>query len=218
MITDERTATYIDSLATANTPLLDRIEQEAVSDGVPVIRRATQSYLKFILADKCPHSILEIGTAVGFSAIFFATYAKDAHIDTIENYPPRIEKAKINIASSGMADKINLIEGDAQSVIEDLAKTNTYDMIFMDAAKAQYPSYLPVCRKMLCAGGILVSDNVLFDGDIVQSRFAVRRRDRTIHARMRQFLRDLSEDAGFVTTILPIGDGMTVSLRVEDKL
>lgn len=218
MITDERTATYIDSLATPNTPFLDRIEQEAVKDGVPVIRRATQSYLKLLLAQKKPESILEIGTAVGFSAIFFATYAPaDVHIDTIENYPPRIEKAVINISSSGMKDKINLIEGDAQEVIEELAKTKKYDMIFMDAAKAQYPSYLPVCRSMLGPGGILISDNVLFDGDIVQSRFAVRRRDRTIHSRMRQFLRELSEDKGFVTTILPIGDGMTVSVRVEDK-
>ena len=83
----------------------------------------------------------------------------------------------------------------------------------MDAAKAQYPLYLPVCRKLLRTGGILVSDNVLFDGDIVSSRFAVRRRDRTIHERMRQFLRNLTDDEGFVTTILPVGDGMTLSVR-----
>ena len=216
MITDERTATYIDSLATHNTPLLDSIEEDALSNGVPVIRRATQSFLKFMLADRQPKSILEIGTAVGFSAIFFATYAKDAHIDTIENYPPRIEKAKINITSSGMEDRISLIEGDAQEVIEELAGSHTYDMIFMDAAKAQYLSYLPVCDKMLAPGGVLISDNVLFDGDIVQSRFAVRRRDRTIHSRMRQFLRELSEDDRFVTTILPIGDGMTVSIKVGE--
>ena len=90
-----------------------------------------------------------------------------------------------------------------------------YDLIFIDAAKAQYINYLPVCKKMLCDGGLLVSDNVLFDGDIVLSRFAVRRRDRTIHARMREYLRAVSEDEELVTTILPVGDGMTVSVKTR---
>ena len=113
-----------------------------------------------------------------------------------------------------MEDVINLIEGDAQTVIEDMASGDDhYDMIFVDAAKAQYLNYLPVCKKLLTSGGILVSDNVLFDGDIVLSRFAVRRRDRTIHSRMREYLRALSEDDELVTTILPIADGMTLSVK-----
>lgn len=215
MITDERTATYIDTLTGENTLFLENLNKCAVDEDVPVIRRQTQSLIKFLLSLHKPHTILEIGTAVGFSAILMATYGEDdLHIDTIENYEKRIVKARVNIEESGYQDRINLIEGDAQEIIEDLlAKGNEYDMIFVDAAKAQYINYLPVVKKLLKKGGLLLSDNVLFDGDIVQSRFAVRRRDRTIHARIREYLRVLSEDEDFVTTILPVADGMTMSVK-----
>ncbi len=214
MITDERTASFIESLSGPNTPFLEQLEQRAIADGIPVIRPSTQGVLKYILASSCPERILEIGTAVGFSAIFMATYgSENLHIDTIENYEKRIGPAGQNIKEAGMEDRIDLIEGDAQMQIERLAgEGKVYDMIFMDAAKAQYISYLPVCKRLLKYGGILVADNVLFDGDIVQSRFAVRRRDRTIHSRMREFLRAVSEDEEMVTTILPVGDGMTLSV------
>ncbi|MBO4266627.1 MAG: O-methyltransferase [Lachnospiraceae bacterium] len=214
MITDERTAAFIESIECSNPPYLEELERITRADNIPMIRKSAQSLIRFVLADIRPSSILEIGTATGFSAIFMATYAKTAHIDTIENYEKRITVARKNIVDAGFEDRINLIEGDAQSVIEDLAaKNRSYDMIFVDAAKAQYISYFPVCKKMLGKGGVLICDNVLFDGDIVLSRFAVRRRDRTIHARMREFLRTLSEDAEMVTTILPIGDGMTLSVK-----
>ena len=193
MITDERTAAYIDSLATPLTPALERLEAEAKCGGIPIIRKSTQSLLRFILSDVKPARILELGTATGFSAIFMATYSEaDVHIDTVENY--------------------------ALDTLSNLSEEGRiYDMIFMDAAKAQYLSYLPLCKKMLREGGVLVADNVLFDGDIVQSRFAVRRRDRTIHARMRQFLRAVSEDEELVTTILPVGDGMTLSILKREQ-
>ncbi|MBQ6318776.1 MAG: O-methyltransferase [Lachnospiraceae bacterium] len=214
MITDERTSTFIDSISGLNTPFLEELEVKAHADGIPIIRRATQSLIKFVLADLKPASILEIGTATGFSAIFMATYGGNVHIDTIENYKKRITEAKQNITDAGLEEVINLIEGDAESVIEELAaKRKSYDMIFIDAAKAQYLNYLPVCKNLLRTGGILISDNVLFDGDIVLSRFAVRRRDRTIHARMREYLRTIAEDDDLVTTILPIADGMTLSVR-----
>lgn len=215
MITDERTATYIDTLTGSNTPFLEQLNKKAVEDDVPVIRRQTQSLIKFLLSLHEPERILEIGTAVGFSSIFMATYGKEnLHIDTIENYEKRIKEAKINISESGFKDRINLIEGDAREVIEKLLEDGCeYDMIFVDAAKAQYINYLPVVKKLLKNGGILLSDNVLFDGDIVQSRFAVRRRDRTIHARIREYLRVLSGDEDFVTTILPVADGMTLSVK-----
>ena len=217
MITDDRTATYIDSLARPNTPFLEELEKKAHEDGIPIIRKPAQSLLKYLLEQNRPSSILEIGAATGFSAIFMATYATDdVHIDTIENYDKRIVAAKENIRSANMEDRICLMEGDAQVIIEELeARHRAYDMIFVDAAKAQYISYLPVCKKLLMPGGVLVSDNVLFDGDIVLSRFAVRRRDRTIHSRMREYLRALSEDEELVTTILPIGDGMTVSVKAR---
>lgn len=214
MITDERIETFIDSVSGPNSPYLEELEKKAHAGGIPVIRRRTQSLLRFILADLRPENILELGTATAFSAIFMATYGGNVHIDTIENYEKRIAEAKQNISQSGYEDTINLIEGDAQSVIEELAaEARSYDMIFIDAAKAQYLNYLPVCKKLLRTGGILVSDNVLFDGDVVLPRFAVRRRDRTIHARMREYLRAVSEDEELVTTILPIADGMTLSLK-----
>ena len=219
MITDERCASYIDSLSDPLTPLLSRIEDDAKDQGVPIIRKSARSLLKYVLADVRPERILELGTATGFSSIFMATYGlKDAHIDTIENYEKRIEEAKRNISESGMEEKIRLIEGDALEILESLSEDkNVYDMIFIDAAKAQYPNYLPLCKKLLRDGGVLVSDNVLFDGDIALSRFAVRRRDRTIHARMREFLREITEDEELVTTVLPIGDGMTLSVKTGRK-
>jgi len=215
MITDERTEVYIESLDSGNTQLLEEIEAEALRDGVPIIRRSSQSMLKFLLASNRPLRILEVGAAVGFSAIFMATYGpEDLHITTIENYEKRIVKAHDNIKKAQMEDRITLIEGDALEAMESLNKNQTkFDMIFIDAAKAQYINYLPLAKEMLEKGGILVSDNVLFDGDIVQSRYAVRRRDRTIHARMREFLKTLTDDKDMVTTVLPIGDGMTLSVK-----
>ena len=219
MITDERTATYIESLSAPLTPFLEELEKSATDEGIPIIRKSARSLLRYVLASKAPEDILEIGTAVAFSAIFMATYGPEtAHIDTIENYEKRIVAAKRNISAANADDRINLIEGDALEVLESLAgERKSYDMIFIDAAKAQYPNYLPLAKKLLRGGGILVSDNVLFDGDIVLSRFAVRRRDRTIHARMREYLRMLSEDEELVTTILPIADGMTLSVKVCDR-
>lgn len=215
MITDERTATYIESLDGGNSPILEEIEKEALAAGVPIIRKSSQSLLKYILAANKPKRILEVGAAVGFSAIFMTEYGPEGlHITTIENYEPRIQVARENIRKAEREEAINLIEADAMDTLIKLSEENqTYDLIFVDAAKGQYINYLPYVKKMLRAGGILVSDNVLFDGDIVQSRFAVRRRDRTIHARMREYLRTLCDDKEFVTTVLPIGDGMTLSVR-----
>lgn len=215
MITDERTATYIDSLCGGNSPILEEIEKEAIEAGVPIIRKATQTIIRYQLEVSKPETILEIGAAVGFSAIFMAEYGpKNLHITTIENYEKRILVARENIKRAGYEDKIKLIEADALETLKELdEQNNRYDMIFVDAAKGQYINYLPYVKKMLRSGGILISDNILFDGDIVQSHFAVRRRDRTIHARMREYLRTLCEDADFVTTVLPVADGMTLSVK-----
>ncbi|MBQ6128094.1 MAG: O-methyltransferase [Lachnospiraceae bacterium] len=214
MIEDERTAAYIASLDVPLPEQLQEIEKRATEEDIPIIRPSARSLLRFVLAGKAPEAILEIGTAVGFSAIFMAhCTGTGTVIDTIENYEKRIAAARANIAGSGLQDRINLIEGDATDVLARLVKEGRkYGLIFMDAAKAQYISYLPLCKKLLENGGILVSDNVLFDGDIVQSRFAIRRRDRTIHARMREYLRTLTADEDFTTTIIPSGDGITLSV------
>lgn len=210
MIVDERLVTYINSLDTGNTSILDQIEKEALDSYVPIIRKEMQQFLKLLLAMKCPMRILEVGTAVGFSSILMAEYDPvPCEITTIENYEKRIPIAKENFIRAGKKKQITLLEGDAAQILPTL--TETYDFIFMDAAKGQYIHFMPDILRLLGSEGTLVSDNVLQDGDIIESRFAVTRRNRTIHKRMREYLYELTHDERLVTAVLPIGDGVTVS-------
>lgn len=212
MIVEERLVTYINSLDRGNTELLDAIEAEAVRDYVPIIRKEMQSFLKMMLQLQQPRRILEVGTAVGFSAILMAEYnPKPCEITTIENYEKRIPIARENFKRAGKQDMIELLEGDAAQVLKTLQEP--FDFIFMDAAKGQYLNFLPDILRLLSPGGILISDNVLQDGDIVESRFAVTRRNRTIHKRMREYLYELTHHEELVTTVLPVGDGITVSVK-----
>ena len=212
MIVDERFAAYINSLYQENTPMLEAIEREAKETYVPIIRREMQGLLKFLLAAKRPEKILEVGTAVGFSALLMAEYNPvSCQITTIENYEKRIPIARENFERAGRKDQITLIEGDATEVLKELS--GTFDFIFMDAAKGQYIHFLDEVLHLLAPGGILVSDNVLQDGDIIESRFAVTRRNRTIHKRMREYLYELTHREGLTTSILPVGDGVTVSVK-----
>lgn len=191
---------------------LSAIEQEAIRDHVPIIRKETQELLRILLKMKKPEKILEVGTAIGFSSVFMGENTSEkTKITTIENYPPRIERARANIAAAGMADRIHLLEGDAAEWLKKLE--GSYDFIFMDAAKGQYIRFLPEVLRLLAPGGLLVSDNVLQDGDVVESRYAVVRRNRTIHSRMREYLWTLKHMDGLETIVLPIGDGMTVSVK-----
>lgn len=218
MIVDERLVTYINSLDTGNTKILDEIEREALDAYVPIIRKEMQSFLKLLLALKKPARILEVGTAVGFSAILMAEYDPvEAQITTIENYEKRIPIAKENFRRAGKERQITLLEGDATEVLKTL--TEPYDFIFMDAAKGQYINFMPEIMRLLAKEGVLVSDNVLQDGDIIESRFVVTRRNRTIHKRMRDYLYELTHNEELVTAVLPIGDGVTVSSRrmIEDN-
>lgn len=212
MIVDERIVTFIHSLDTKNSGLLEEIEQEARLADVPIIRREMQSFLKVLLMIQKPLKILEVGTAVGFSALLMSEYApKDCRITTIENYEKRIPIARENFRRAGKEDVITLIEGDAAEVLKTLE--GTYDFVFMDAAKGQYIHYLPDVMRLLAPGGVLVSDNVMQDGDVIESRFAVERRNRTIHARMREYLYELKHNEALETSIIPLGDGVAVSVR-----
>lgn len=205
-----RMKVFLESVDPGNTPFLEHLEQDARAAEVPVIRRAEQSALKTILAIKKPAAVLEIGTAVGFSAIFICTYS-DAHVTTIENYEKRIPAARSNFQKSGFADRITFLTGDAGEILPSLQED--FDLIFMDAAKGQYITWLPEVRRLLRPGGLLLSDNVLQDGTILESHFAVERRQRTIHKRMRQYLKSISDSRKWTTTILPIGDGLAVSVK-----
>ena len=212
MIVDERFSTYVASLEAPEEPLLERIEAEALAARVPIIRKETQSFLKTLLVMHKPRKVLEIGTAVGFSALLMSAYLPEGgHITTIENYEKRIPIARENFRQAGKEGEISLIQGDALAVMKEL--TEAYDFIFMDAAKGQYIYYLPEAVRLLAPGGVLVSDNVLQGGDVLESRFAVERRDRTIHSRMREYLYELKHHDQLQTSILPLGDGVALSVR-----
>ena len=214
MIVEERLVDYLHSLETENSEILEQIEREALNDGVPIIRKEMQSFLKVLLRIKNPLHILEVGTAVGFSAILMSEYvAENCKITTIENYEKRIPVARDNFKRAGKEAQITLIEGDAMEVLKGLE--GSYDFVFMDAAKGQYIAYLPEVLRILSPEGILVSDNVLQNGEIIESRFVVERRDRTIHSRMREYLYTLKHHEELETSILPLGDGVALSIKKE---
>ena len=212
MIVDERITAYINSLDQGNTKLLTQIEKEAHEDLVPVIRQETQSLLRVLLGMLQPKNILEVGTAIGFSALFMSEYvSRDTKITTIEKYETRIPIAEENFRRAGREEQILFLKGDAADILKGL--TGGYDFIFMDAAKGQYIHFLPDILRLLPSGGVLLSDNVLQDGDIIESRFAVERRNRTIHSRMREYLYVLTHSPELTTSVLPVGDGITVSVK-----
>lgn len=215
MLNFDRMATYLQSLEGPEDPLIEEIEREALDAYVPIIRKDTQSLLKVILAMTRPERVLEVGTAVGFSAILMSAYIpENGYITTIEKYEKRIPIARENFRRAGLEERIRLIEGDAMEVMRSLE--GPYDLIFMDAAKGQYIHYLPEALRLLTPGGVLISDNVLQDGDIIESRYAVERRNRTIHSRMRDYLYELKHHEELQTTILPVGDGVAVSVKKQE--
>lgn len=212
MLSDDRISSYICSLETEKSVLLEEIEKQALADDVPIIRTQTQSLINFLIKAHKPASILEVGTAVGFSALFMWENAdKNCKITTIENYDKRIPIAQENFKRAGAEDDITLVEGDAAEVLKNLE--GQFDFIFMDGAKGQYINYLPDVTRLLKQGGILLTDNVLRDGDVCESRYAVTRRNRTIHSRIREYLYELTHSEDYETVILNNGDGVALSLK-----
>lgn len=206
---------YLDSLDPGNSPLLEEIRQEAVLEDVPVLRRETERLLKTLLALKQPASVLEVGTAVGYSALVMRELLpEESHITTIESWAPRISKAKQNFRRAGCAERITLLEGDAGELLSTLPREK-FDFVFMDAAKGQYLNWLPHLLNCMCPGAVLLSDNVLQEGSLVLSRFAVDRRDRTIHARMREYLYALTHTSTLETSVLPCGDGVALTVKKQ---
>ncbi len=214
MIVDDRMVAFINSFDKGNTPFLNEIEKFARETDVPIIRTEMQSFLRFILTMQKPMRILEVGTAIGFSALLMSEYApKGCHITTIEKYEPRIPIARENFKKAGKEEYITLLEGDAAEILKELQ--GSYDLIFMDAAKGQYIHFMPDILRLLSPEGLLISDNVLQDGDVIESRYAVVRRNRTIHSRMREYLFELTHHPQLETCILPVGDGITLSVKHE---
>ena len=215
MIVDNRITEYLHSLETSRGELLDTIEKKAIEDGVPIIRSETAALLRSLTAALRPENILEIGTAVDYSALQMCqVMPANCHITTIEKYEKRIPEAKENFRKAGEESRITFLEGDADMWLKEL-KGKQFDLVFMDAAKGQYLNWLPLLLDLMPVGAVLISDNVLQDGDVVQSRFAVQRRNRTIHSRMREYLYELKHMEEFETAVIPIGDGVTISTRIR---
>lgn len=210
---EERITSYIRSLYPPESQLLGRIRREALADDVPIIRPETAALLRFLMAENRPKQILEVGCATGYSSlVMYEALRGECSITTIEKYEKRIPVAKAHFEEAG-ASSITLLEEDAGEAMERLIREGKhYDMVFMDAAKAQYILWLPLVKQLLVPGGLLMSDNVLQDGDVTESRFVVTRRNRTIHARMREYLFALTHDESLTTTILPVGDGVALSV------
>ena len=213
MIVNDRIVTYMHSLEEPNSKILETIEQQAHIDRVPIIRKEMESFLRVMLSVKKPKRILELGTAIGYSAILMSESIDcDAKIITIENYEKRIPIARENIVKAGKEEVITLLEGDALEIMQGL-DGEQFDFVFMDAPKAQYIYFLPEVLRLMKSGAVLITDNVLQDGDLIESKYVVRRRARTIHKRMREYMEVVKKHPQLVTTIVPIGDGITMSVK-----
>jgi predicted O-methyltransferase YrrM len=199
---------YEESLYEFSDDVLNEIEKEALETDVPIIRKDTQGYLRFMLETLKPKRILEVGTAVGFSAILMAKHT-DASIVTIENYEPRIVQAKENFSNSRFSDKITFLTGDASKLISTLE--GRFDLVFIDAAKGQYPEYLKLVRPLMTSGGVILADNILQDGFLLMPKEALCRRNRTIHKRVREYLDMVCRDDQYITDVLPVGDGLAMT-------
>lgn len=207
----ERISTYLQSLERPLPAYLEEIEEQAQAEFVPIIRKEAESLLMVLLEMKKPKKILEVGTAVGFSTLLMREFAPEAQITTIEYFPPRIEAAQAHFDQFDTDGRITLLAGDAGKIIPEM--DDRFDLIFLDSAKGQYPVLLPELIRMMNPGAVLLTDNVLQEGELLESHFIVKQRDRTIHARMREYLYELKHRDDLVTTILPIGDGMAVSVK-----
>jgi predicted O-methyltransferase YrrM len=215
-MTDTRTVCFLDSLLAPNPDYLNEIEKEALGERIPLIRKSMQGFMRTLLCMKRPRRILEIGTAVGFSALFMAEYTGEGTaIVTIENYEKRVIKARQNFERFDKGGRIELMFMDAYLALDELcARGDSFDFVFMDAAKGQYQGFFEPVMKLLDRDGILLCDNVLQDGDVMESRFALTRRDRTIHRRMREFLFNINNDPRLSTSVLPVGDGAALCVRI----
>ena len=211
---EERMLTFIHSFDSEKPAYLDALERYAKETNVPIIRPQMQSLLRLLVTWGRPVQILEVGTAIGFSALLMSEYApKGCHITTIEKYEKRIPLAKENFEKAGKSDCITLLEGDAAEILASMKQDGAFDLIFMDAAKGQYIHFPPDIRRLLSPTGLLVSDNILQDGELMESKYAVIRRNRTIHNRMRAYLYELTHCEELETTILPIADGVALSAK-----
>lgn len=208
---NERFDIYLDSLLPDAEGLFAEMEEEAKRDRVPILRRPSAAFLRSILRAEMPERILEIGTAIGYSALLMHEVCPQAEITTLELDPQRAERARTYFDRAGAAGHIRLIPGDAAESLKMLEPG--YGFIFSDGPKGQIPAYFPMLDRLLKPGGILLTDNILQENTLLDSRFSVERRDRTIHERLRGFVRDIFQNDQYENSLLPLGDGMLLSVK-----
>ena len=189
---------------------IEQIKEKALEEHIPIIMDDTLEVLSKILEETKPKRILEIGTAVGYSAIRFSKYLEeDGYIDTIERDLERVKEAKQNISDLNLEEKIHIFEGDALQILPTL--TGPYDAVFIDAAKGKYPIFLQEALRMLNKNGIIVADNVLYKGYVMSDYN--KHKQRTAVRGLREFLKNLEENENLTTEILEVGDGLAISRR-----
>ena len=202
---------YIRGLIGDHSSELKVLEEYAEANLIPIIQKEVARYLELMITIKKPKKILELGTAIGYSAILMNIASMgDSMITTIERDKVMIEKAHINIEAFGLSEKIKVIEGDCAEVLENLQ--GEYDLIFIDAGKGHYNHFLPNCLRLLSDDGIIIADNVLFRG-MVASNHLLKRRKITIVKRMKSYLNEISSREDLITSVLPMGDGIAVTTR-----
>lgn len=207
---------FIDSFSENEDDCLNELKTYAKNNDVPIIRDRTIEFLRMILNIKKPETILEIGTAIGFSALVMKKELNNVHIDTIEDYEKRVVLAKENFDKYCVTDNIKLYAGDATDYLEDWVTEgikDKYDFVFLDAAKGQYIKWLPNIITLLKKDGILLTDNVFKDGEVLEDKLTIEKRDRTIHKRMREFLYEITHHKELKSYIYDIGDGISISIK-----
>ena len=209
-VATEQITEYLRSLIKENTGILKELEEKALKEYIPIISPEVAQLIRLLTEMTGTKKILEIGSAIGYSSILFAGYSEDIKVTTIEMDEERANQAEENIRRAGMDNKISLLRGNALSVMDEM--TEQFDMVFVDAAKGQYNNFLPKCLRLLKPGGLLISDNILYRGTVAQTGF-IPRKHRTIIVNMKEYLKRLSEDEKLTTSIIPIGDGVAVSLK-----
>lgn len=192
---------------------IKQIKEKALNEHIPIIMDDTLEVVGKVLQELKPNKILEIGTAVGYSAICFSKYlSKDGRIDTIERDEERIAEAKINIKDLNLEEKINIIIGDAVEILPTL--NEKYDAIFIDAAKGKYPFFLKEAIRMLSDKGIIIADNILYKGYTLSDYN--KHKQRTAVRGLREYLKELEENEELKTELLEVGDGLTITRRKEN--
>lgn len=191
-----------------NKEELNKIKQKALEEHIPIIMDDTLEVVDKILKEIKPQKILEIGTAIGYSAMCFSEYLQEnGTIDTIERDAQRVEEAKTNIEKVGVSNKINIYEGDAVEILPTL--NEKYDAIFIDAAKGKYPFFLKEALRMLKPNGVILADNILYKGYVMSDYN--KHKQRTAVRNLREYIKEVTEDPNLETEILEVGDGLAIS-------